>query len=135
MPIYEYKCECGRKVDKFLKLEEHSKPQRCECGAWMVKQFSAPMIRGDYQAYNCPVTGKLIDGRKAHRENLAQHGCRVLEAGEREQVEQYRRRSDAALDKAVDATADEFVATLPTRDREKLVAEIQGGLTTEIVRT
>jgi len=135
MPIYEYKCECGNRTDKFLKLEDYDKPQRCKCGAWMVKQFSAPMIRGDYQPYNCPITGKLIDGRKAHRENLARHGCRVLETGEREQVERFRKSSEAALDKAVDSTAEEFMAKLPARKAEQLVAEIQGGLTAEIVRT
>ena len=134
MPIYEYKCSCGRKVDKFLKLEDYDKPQRCDCGQWMVKQFSAPMVRGDYPAYECPITGRMIEGRAAHRENLARHGCRVLESGEREQVERSRRQSEAQLDRAVEATTEEFIANLPARKAEQLVAEIQGGMTAEIVR-
>lgn len=134
MPIYEYKCACGHTVDKFLKLEEYDKPQRCECGQYMTKQFSAPMVRGDYPPYECPITGRMIEGRAAHRENLARHGCRVLEPGEREQVERHRRQSEIQLDKAVEATADEFIAKLPTRKAEQLVAEIQGGMTAEIVR-
>lgn len=50
--------------------------------------FSAPLniqIARDYEAYECPVTGNMIEGRSAHRENLKQHGCRVFEPGEREQ--------------------------------------------------
>ena len=135
MPIYEYKCHCGKRIDKFLRLQDYDVPQRCECGEVMVKQFSAPMVRGDYQAYNCPITGKLIDGRAAHRENLARHGCRVLESGETESVKRYRQAQELQLDRALDATAEEFVATLPARKAEQLVAEIQNGITAEVVRS
>ncbi len=50
--------------------------------------WSAPpafQIARDYEAYECPVTGNMIEGRSAHRENLKQHGCRIFEPGEREQ--------------------------------------------------
>lgn len=52
-----------------------------------------PMLSPDYQPYDCPITGKIIDGRYAHRENLARHGCRVLEKGEKEAAERDRERS------------------------------------------
>ncbi|MBF0157489.1 MAG: hypothetical protein HQL57_09930 [Magnetococcales bacterium] len=42
----------------------------------------APAVRSDYAPYDCPITGQVIEGRRAHRENLARHGCRLLEAGE-----------------------------------------------------
>jgi len=135
MPIYEFKCECGRRKDKLLKLEEYATPQHCECGALMTKQFSAPAVRGDFQPYNCPITGKLIDGRRQHRENLARHGCRVLETGETAQAKRFAQQQDAALDKAVDATTEAFMANLPARKAEQLVAEIQSGVTAEIVRS
>jgi|GEM_PF-1300449 len=44
--------------------------------------FAAPRIASDYQAYDCPVTGTMIEGRTAHRENLKRQGCRLLEPGE-----------------------------------------------------
>lgn len=49
------------------------------------------LITQDYKPYECPVTGKMIEGRAAHRENLKQTGCRILEKGEREHNERTRR--------------------------------------------
>lgn len=48
--------------------------------------LACPQISPDYEAYDCPVTGDMIEGRVAHRENLKKHGCRILEPGEREQA-------------------------------------------------
>jgi hypothetical protein len=41
-------------------------------------------VQSDYQGYNCPVTGKWIDGKVAHRDNLKRHNCHITEAGEKE---------------------------------------------------
>lgn len=134
MPMYEFKCDCGHRVDKFLKMAAYNTPQTCNCGRVMTRQISVPSIQPDLSPYNCPITGKLIDGRKAHRENLARHGCRVLEAGETAQAKRAAVESERQLDKSVDETVESFVANLPTRKAEQLVAEIQGGLTAETVR-
>ena len=134
MPMYEFKCDCGRRVDKFLKMADYNTPQTCDCGRVMIRQLSAPSIQPDFAPYNCPITGRLIDGRKAHRENLARHGCRVLEAGETAQAKRAAVESERQLDKSVDETVESFVANLPTRKAEQLAAEIQGGLTAETVR-
>lgn len=62
--------------------------------------FSAPMVAGDYAAYDCPVTGKPIEGRAAHRENLKKTGCRLLEKGEsREAPKRYEERKSESIDK------------------------------------
>lgn len=59
-----------------------------------------PQIAGDYEAYECPITGKPVEGRAAHRENLKRHGCRVLEPGEKADAKKRRQaEADAALDK------------------------------------
>lgn len=42
----------------------------------------APQIAPDYQMYTCPITERPVEGRVAHRENLKQHNCRILEPGE-----------------------------------------------------
>ncbi len=49
-------------------------------------------IARDYEAYNCPITGNLIDGRAAHRENLKRNNCRIFEPGERESFVKNRER-------------------------------------------
>lgn len=73
-----------------------------------------PMIARDYEAYECPVTGKLIDGRVAHNENLKRTGCRILEKGEQQEVKKYGKKRleekiDAAIDKSIEAVAKEFI--------------------------
>jgi len=74
--------------------------------------FPTPMIRGEYPAYECPVTGRVIEGRRAHEDNLKATGCRILETGEKEH--NTRRASDAAAaeDKKRDAVIDQIVDTV-----------------------
>ena len=72
--------------------------------------LNMPYIAGDYKAYECPITGKTIDGRVEHEENLRKHGCRIHEAGEFEDVKKNGQKRinasvDAAIDKSVDAIA------------------------------
>lgn len=71
-------------------------------------------IVGEYEPYECPVTGKWVDGRYAHRENLKRTGCRLLEPGEKEHNtkrgrEYVEAKLDAAVDKAVDEVARDFL--------------------------
>lgn len=43
----------------------------------------APYIWSDMREYLSPVTWTPVDGRRAHREDLAKHGARVLEPSEK----------------------------------------------------
>jgi hypothetical protein len=72
--------------------------------------LAAPHVAGDYKPYECPITGRTIDGRKEHRDNLEVHGCRVHEKGEFEDVKKNGQKRiyasmEAAIDKSVDAIA------------------------------
>lgn len=61
--------------------------------------FSTPQLAGDYQAYDCPITGKPVEGKAAHRENLKRHGCRLLEKGETREAPKRREESlNASID-------------------------------------
>lgn len=51
---------------------------------------SLVFVRGDYEPYQCPVTGVEISGRRAHRENLERHGCHLNEPGVKEAAERVR---------------------------------------------
>ena len=49
------------------------------------KSWDGPIqVSPDYHGYACPITGRWIEGRAAHRENLKRHGCRLQEKGEKE---------------------------------------------------
>ena len=39
------------------------------------RRSTGPILLGDYEAYDCPVTGKMIEGRYAHNENLKRQGA------------------------------------------------------------
>ncbi len=40
MPIYEYKCGCGREKDVILPFAERGNIQTCECGDIMLRKVS-----------------------------------------------------------------------------------------------
>jgi hypothetical protein len=66
----------------------------------------------DYPGYHSPITGEWIEGRKAHREDLARHNCRLKEPGETEQgqreLARAREASLARVDEVVERTAGEL---------------------------
>ena len=136
MPLYTYQCPtCSRKREILKPLAHLDRPEKClNCGFSMNRTLSAPLVLGDYPGYKCPITGDWIEGRKAHRENLAKHGCRVLEPGETEQVARRQRQADEALEEKIAESAAEFVEKLPTEKREKLAAELDHGLDVSIER-
>ena len=136
MPLYSYKCPtCARRRDIFKPIAQLDRREECaNCGFPMNRQLSAPMVKGDYPGYACPITGKWIEGRRAHEENLKKHGCRVLETGETESAKRTWAAEDTALETAVESTVEEFVETLPTAKKEQLAAEIQSGLDVELTR-
>ena len=67
---------------------------------------AGPYIASDYGEYDCPITGKTIDGRREHRENLKQHNCRVLEPGETRDA---RKNTEAQFNTAVDRAVDKMM--------------------------
>jgi hypothetical protein len=96
------------KIDKPKKVIEYILPAK--------SHLSSPRILSDFEAYECPVSGRQIEGRRAHEENLKATGCRILERGEKEdniknaqlaaQAEDKKR--DAAIDGIVDSVANEY---------------------------
>lgn len=138
MPLYEYKCEAGHVSTLVSSVKDYQKAIPCGhdgCGCVAERYItSAPMVRGDYAGYNCPITDKWIEGRRAHEENLRRHGCRVLEEGETEAFRRRKALADAELDASVEATAEEFVAKLPQAKKEQLAAELDAGVSAEVVR-
>jgi putative FmdB family regulatory protein len=135
MPTYLYRCEhCGGRREVLKKLADLNVPEFCGCEIPMQRIICAPAVRNDYAPYDCPITGKRIEGRRAHEENLKKHGCRVFEPGETQAAAAVRKASDNALDKAVEDTAERFVHELPVEKREQLVVEMESGLDVQIAR-
>jgi putative FmdB family regulatory protein len=137
MPTYHYRCPEGHTIQRITTMREHKNTATCNCGK-IAQQIiiSAPMgfVKGDLPVYTCPITDKPITSRKEHEENLARHGCRILESGEKEEAERYRKQVEADLDAKVEATAVEFVEKLPTESREQLGRALDSGLDVSVER-
>lgn len=46
------------------------------------REICAPYITSDLPAYRSPVTGQMVDGRSARREDLKRSGCRECDPSE-----------------------------------------------------
>lgn len=128
MPLYAYQCAAGHRFERLLPLARYAEPQVCElCNMPAEKILTPVMVRGDYAGYTCPITGDWVEGRKAHRENLRKHGCRVLEPGETNDVQRTARRREEQLEDAVADTAASLVAQMPQEKVAKLAQELASG--------
>ena len=114
MPLYDYRCPSGHVFEGYASMRDSDRDAACpRCGAVAGKVFlSAPRVVGDYAPYECPVTGKLISGKRAHLENLAKYGCHVLEPGEVEHEERRRVLADEAVDAQVDEAVERTAGEL-----------------------
>jgi len=68
-------------------------------------------IQDDYEPYECPITGKPVSGRAAHRANLSRYGCHIPESGENERVLKIRERKTEELFHKMENTARELINT------------------------
>ncbi len=126
MPMYDHHCpECGQNSTLWLKIAQLEETQLCRvCATPLQRRISAPRVLGDYSGYSCPITGKWIEGRRAHAENLAKHGCRVMESGEYEDAARFRRDSERRLDAAIERTVEEEIYKMPAEKRDALAADL-----------
>lgn len=136
MPLYLYRCPtCDAKREILKKIADIDRAETCTCGSAMNRSVTAPMVRGDYPPYQCPITGNWIEGRRAHEENLQKHGCRVLEEGETERAMQAAKERDEALFEQIGETAARLTASLPPEKQERLAAELDSGLDLSVQRS
>lgn len=136
MPTYLYECPfCDRSRDIVKPLAIIDREERCEaCEAPMERRICAPAVTPDFRGYDCPVTGKWIEGRRAHTENLKKNECRVLEAGETDAVRRNYAEEERRADKEIDETVEQFYEALPTAKREQLAQEVASGLDVVVER-
>jgi hypothetical protein len=96
----------------FSRKEDYAPPVKISFASKR-SSIEAPMIAGDYKPYECPITGKTIDGRIEHKQNLEQHGCRVHEKGEFEDVKKNGVKDrNAEIDRAIDRSVDAIAHTI-----------------------
>jgi hypothetical protein len=67
MPTFVYDRERGHMVDKATGAPMNPEP--------LSGPFPTPQVIGDIAPYQSPVTGEVISGKRAKRDDLARHGC------------------------------------------------------------
>lgn len=136
MPLYSYRCNsCGNREERYLKLHEYKLVQDCSVCTFQLEKILMPAkISVDYVGYECPITGKWIEGKKAHRENLAIHGRRILEKGETQQLIANKAKQEAELDRLVDESVDRELSGYDAQKLENLGRAIESGLDISVDR-
>jgi hypothetical protein len=93
------------------------------------------MVAGDLPGYESPVSGKWIEGRAARRDDLRRNNCRPYEAGEKEGLSRRKLMDEARFDASIEATVEAEIERMPSRKRERLAGELEGGLTAVVERS
>ena len=128
-PIYEYVCPEGHYFDRYLPLANYAEPQRCQCGREGRKLFPrVHLIRTKDIHYDSPIDGRPITSEAARREDLARSNCQPYDPEMKTDYNRRSKDSETALEKAFDDTVDREIAAMPARKREKLEAELAGGM-------
>lgn len=134
MPIYAFRCACGDEFDRYLKLAEYDQPQTCDCGRTAQRKICPTMIAVDIPAYQSPIDGRWINSRLQRAEDLKRNGCVEYEPSMKEHAAATRAREDAELDARVEETVEAEIHAMPSRKREKLIAEMESGVDVEYAR-
>lgn len=80
----------------------------------------APEVWDDLPAYESPIDGRMVEGRRQRRNDLARSGCRPYEGREQEQKEanKVRAEADRNLDRIAENMAHTAWAEAPERVRK-----------------
>lgn len=134
MPIHSFRCPTGHIFDAYQPADKLDSTMACgQCKAMADKVFLTPpmgFVRKDVH-YTSPVDGRPITSRQGHLEDLARTNSVVYEPGIRQDQERNQAMRERALESSIEQTVDREVALMPARKREKLTAELEGGLTAE----
>lgn len=84
--------------------------------------------------YDSPIDGRPITNKWARLEDLKRNNCQEYDPGMRQDFDRRVKSDEERLEKAFDRTIDEEISKMPARKKEKLQAELQGGLSAEPVR-
>lgn len=132
MPLHDFRCPEGHVFDKLQpsdRIRYYAKCPECGLDAEMV-WLKAPLgfVQPDY-SYTSPVDGRPITNKQEHLEELARNNTIVYEPGIKQDQDRNERRRMEELERSIEQTVEREVALMPAVKREKLAAELEGGLT------
>lgn len=129
MPIYVYKCPfCLKEEDHFRTVDERNDAPSCH-NRKMERVITIPMVFVSPDiCYDSPIDGRPITSMAARKEDLARSGC--IEYDPEMKTDRLRNieRKDRELEEKVGQSVEAEIASMPARKRERLEAEMQGGM-------
>lgn len=137
-PMHDFLCAAtGHVFTAYQPIDQLDATMACEqCKGMADKVFLTPpmgFVRQDVH-YASPVDGRPITSWNAHLEELSRTDSVVYEPGIRQDQERNERARAEALERSIDQTVEREVSLMPTRKKEKLAAELDGGMTAEPAR-
>ena len=80
MPMYDYRCDCGKMQTEYRTIENRHNAPLCSCGKQSQRVISAPMVAPDIQPYKAMAGDqRWIKSRAEHREFLKENN--LIEVG------------------------------------------------------
>lgn len=85
----------------------------------------APYVQGDLPEYQSPITGQVIRGRRARRDDLKRHNCRPYEGFEQEkrEADKVQAERERRTEQLAERMAHSGWAEMPPRVRKVLRGE------------
>jgi hypothetical protein len=141
MPLYEWRCPLGCQVETFMTLASHELLKNdylCPKHYQVMEQvIGAPILVAAQPEcrYDSPIDGRPITTHHARQEDLKRNGCIPYDPEQKTDAERRRKDSEQRLDKAIDATVEEAVSKMTTKQRAKLHSElVEQGTTADVIR-
>ena len=138
MPFYEHECPQGHRQTRYLPLAEHQATLPCACGEMAHQVISAPIFVKAAQdvCYDSPIDGRPITSWHAREEDLKRSNCRPYDPEMKTDAARFRQQQDAALDQSIEASVEQAIEKMPTKQRGKLYSELtQEGIGLDYART
>lgn len=84
--------------------------------------------------YDSPVDGRPITNKHARLDDLKRNGCVEYDPGMKQDYQRRIADGEKALDRSVEAHVERSISEMPAVKRERLAAELSGGMSADIAR-
>lgn len=128
MPRYEFHCPIGCHVERVLTLRQHGQVQTCDEHGYVMEQIiSAPIlvVAQPECHYTSPIDDRPITSWAERRNDLARSNCQPYDPEMKTDAARFRAEKQAAVDLAIDATVEESVEKMSTKQRAQLWSEVR----------
>jgi hypothetical protein len=136
MPLHDFRCPHGCTFDALVPHGIDYVPcpnHRLTHAEKVFLRFPMSFVQQDIH-YTSPVDGRPVTSKQARIEDLKRNDCVEYDPSMKSYAERKRKEDDAALERAIDETVEREIHTMPSSKREKLVAELDGGMSVEYTR-